>query len=74
MAVLTRKDHGSTRPANAVGAEAVPKQHPLTCQGIDVRCWVKRFVDPVVSADRMRCVIVAENEDDIWATLGLRKT
>lgn len=62
MAVLPGLNHRAAGPADGVGAEAVFENHSLRRDLVDVWRGVHRLEPTVVSANRVRCVVVCEDE------------
>ncbi len=67
MTVQPCQDHSATGPANTVGAERVPKQHAFRRQRIDARRGIQLCKRRPISPNRMGRVIIAEDEEDVWA-------
>ena len=67
MAMFAGENHRPARTADRIGAETVFKEHPLTGEPIDVGSGVDRFVESVICANRVRCMIVRKDEQDVRA-------
>ena len=65
VAVLPGLDDRPAGPADGIGAEAPLEEHPLRGEPVDMRGGVDRFQPAVVGPNRMRCVVIAENEYNV---------
>jgi len=65
MTVLPTKNHRPARSTNRVRTEAIRKQIPLRSELIDLRSWIDRLQPAIISANRMRRVIVTKDEENI---------
>ena len=64
VAVLAGKNDRPARGANAIRTEAVVESHPFTGKAVDIG----RPVDlAAISTNRMRCMIVTHDEQDVRA-------
>ena len=66
MAVLAAHDDSAGRSANRVGAEGIFEEHPVSRELVDFRSRIHRLKPTVVCPDGVRCVIVGEEENDVW--------
>lgn len=66
MAVLSGENDGAAWSADGIGAEAFIEAHALTGQFVDIGSGIEHVVDPVVSSNGMRGVVVGENKDNVW--------
>ena len=74
VTVLASHDHRTARAADGVGAETVFKHHSLSRQLVNLGRGVHRFQPAVVRANRMGCVVVTKDKEDIRALIfGLRQ-
>ena len=65
VAVLPGQNNGSARSANRVRAEAFLEKHALIGELIDVGSWIDRLQPAVVGANRMGCVIITKDKEDV---------
>jgi len=63
VAVFARHDGGTARCTDGVGDEAVPEEHPLVSNTVQIRC-LDQLIG--VGGDGALGVVVRHNEEDVW--------
>jgi hypothetical protein len=73
VVMLAGLNDRSAGAANRIRAKTLPKDHALPSELIDIGCWIDTCEPPIVGADRVRRVIVREDENDIRPIGGDRQ-
>ena len=67
MAVFAGKDDRAARAADGVGDVAIAEEHALFRQPVEIRRLIH---SRAVRADRVGCVVVSKNKEDVRASPG----
>ncbi len=71
VAVLAAHDDGAARAADGVRAKASLKGHAVFGELVDFRRGIHGFQPAIVGTNRVRCVIVGKNEDNVGSIISL---